>query len=231
MLWCVVRRKLKSSPVTVSKCKKCWRTVQLFRRCSMDHLSDRDRRSVSYKGSPTISRGFKSSWPVPPPPFLFLWPAQRLQSNLEFLCLNRAPVHRDSRSTSGSSNELRVQLRCSCLLCCERRPVIDVIPWSSFTAASNILLFMSVCFHPLCARICVRLCVCKYRLCKYICTLMLVCMFVCVRVCVCASFFYKWVCSCLCKYLSWLPVFWCLPVWPLGLSPLIALIQRLCMQH
>lgn len=96
------------------------------------------------------------------------------------------PQYRETVSTSSRSNEVHVQLRCSCLLCCERHPVIDVIPWSFFTAASNIRLFMRVCFHLLCARICVRMCVCKYGLCKYICTFMCVCtsLQVCVLVCV-----------------------------------------------
>lgn len=40
-----------------------------------------------------------------------------------------------------------------------RASVIDVIPWSFFTAASNILLFfMRMCFHLLCALICVHAC-------------------------------------------------------------------------
>lgn len=81
-----------------------------------------------------------------------LWPGHFL-SPFSFLSTRMG-----SWSTSSSSNEVRVQLRCSCLLCCESHSVIDVIPWSFFTAASNILLFMRACFHLLCASICVHMC-------------------------------------------------------------------------
>lgn len=107
-----------------------------------------------------------------------LWFIQLLEST--FCCLFEWGLnYRETVSTFSSSNELHVQLRCSCLPCCESHPAIDVIPWWFYTAASNILLFMRMCFHLLCAHICV----CKYRLCKYI-------WWIHGRLCVCALCIY-----------------------------------------
>lgn len=63
---------------------------------------------------------------------------------------------KETISAKIGSNGMSVRLICTCLLCCVHCPVIDVTPWSFFTAASNILFFMRVGFHLLCASICVR---------------------------------------------------------------------------
>lgn len=68
-----------------------------------------------------------------------------------------ASVH--TLSTPGTSNELHLQLRCSCLLWCESicywcHPLIIFHSCFQYPA----FFFMRVCFHLLCALICVHVC-------------------------------------------------------------------------
>lgn len=87
-----------------------------------------------------------------------LRPIQLVQSTLHFSGW-MGPEYRETVSTSSCSNELHAQLRCSCILCCESHPVIDVIPWSFFTAASNILFFYEGVFSSfMCSHLCAYIC-------------------------------------------------------------------------
>lgn len=137
--------------------------------------------------------------------------------------------YRETVSTFSSSNELHVQLRCSCLACCESHPAIDVIAWWFYTAASNILLFMRMCFDLLCAHIYVCMCV-------QIQTVQIHLVESWAALCMCITYVYTHTCVHICVFMllfvsvpiliTILP----LSVRPLRLSPFIAMIQRCCIQ-